>query len=252
MEDRQLKVHIRVIHRQSRGTYGAPRVQQQLKNEGFEVGRRRVARLMREESLAGLPKKRFRKTTDSSHKLPVFDNLLSRDFNPSGPNKAWVTDITYVPTISGFLYLAVFIDLFSRKVVGWAAKTHMRTDLCLEALKQAATLRRPKPGLIIHSDRGSQYASREFRNTVSQPGFRSSMSRTGDCWDNAPAESFFGTLKIELLNRKSWTSPAEAKDAIADYIHRFYNSNRLHSNNGYLSPVDFEIAYKQQRAKLAA
>ena len=250
--DQRLKVHIRAAHRASRGTYGAPRIRQQLLKEGFHIGRRRVARLMREEHLAGTPKKRFRNTTDSSHKQPVADNLLAREFQPTRPDAAWVTDITYVPTSRGFLYLVVFIDLFSKKVVGWAAATHMRADLCLDALKQALVLRRPQAGLIVHSDRGCQYASHGFSGFLENLGFQQSMSRKGNCWDNAPAESFFGTLKTELLNRQPWPSPSAAKDAIATYIHKFYNPKRLHSANGYQSPVDFEHFHQQAQASMAA
>ena len=175
-EDQRLKVHVRAAHRGSRGTYGSPRIRKQLSNEGVQVGRRRVARLMREEGLAGTPKKRFRNTTDSTHKQPIAANLLARDFLPAQPNEAWVTDITYISTSSGFLYLVVFIDLFSKKVVGWSARTHMRADLCLDALKQAIVFRNPKPGLIIHSDRGCQYASHGFSGFLEQCGFKQSMS----------------------------------------------------------------------------
>ncbi len=251
-EDQRLKVHVRAAHRGSRGTYGSPRIRKQLSNEGVQVGRRRVARLMREEGLAGTPKKRFRNTTDSTHKQPIAANLLARDFLPAQPNEAWVTDITYISTSSGFLYLVVFIDLFSKKVVGWSARTHMRADLCLDALKQAIVFRNPKPGLIIHSDRGCQYASHGFAGFLEQCGFKQSMSRKGNCWDNAPAESFFGTLKTELINRKSWPSPAAAKDAIGEYIHSFYNHKRLHSANGYQSPVDYEHNQQKEKAYMAA
>ncbi len=251
-EDRRLKVHIRAAHRSSRGTYGAPRIQQYLANEGLHIGRRRVARLMREEGLAGTPAKRFKNTTDSNHNQPIAKNHLARAFKPSRPNQVQVTDITYIHTHGGFLYLVVFIDLYSKKVVGWAAETHMKTALCMTALKQAIVLRGPEPGLIIHSDRGCQYASHGFSGFLESHGFKQSMSRKGNCWDNAPAESFFGTLKTECTHRKPWPSPAAAKDAISDTIHNFYNNSRLHSANGYQSPVDYEHNQKQQQANMAA
>ena len=190
-EDAVLAVHIRAIYKRSRRTYGSPRVTEQLKREGFAVGRNRVARLMRQEGLEAVPPKRFRVTTDSKHSEPVAPNLLARQFDPAGPNEAWATDITYVRTWQGWLYLAVVIDLFSRRVVGWAADSHMRTELVLDALAMALARRRPGVGLVHHSDRGSQYASKRYQDELERHGIIASMSRKGDCWDNAVAESFF-------------------------------------------------------------
>ena len=249
--DRGLLVRIRAAHAASRGTYGSPRVAVTLRREGTSIGRRRVARLMRADGLSGVPRRRFRRTTDSEHTLPIAANLVDRDFEAVGPNQVWVGDITYVPTAAGWLYVAVLVDLFARKVVGWAAANHMRTELCLEALESAVALRGPPVGLVHHSDRGSQYASRAYRERLTAIGAICSMSGKGDCWDNAVAESFFGTLKTELLHRRPWSTPAEARLAIAEYVHQFYNPVRLHSSNGYRSPVEAEIQHVHGEAVAA-
>ena len=250
-EDQRLAVHIRAAHRVSRGTYGSPRLSRELKAEGLAVGRRRVARLMKEAQLAGVPRRRFVTTTNSRHDEEVAPNLVQRDFQASQPNAVWVGDITYVQTARGWLYVAVLLDLHSRKVVGWEAAEHMRTDLCLVALRRAVSVRRPPAGLTHHTDRGCQYASGSYRDELVAHGIRSSMSRPRDCWDNAVAESFFGTLKTELLHRRSWASPGEARAAIADYIHDFYNRTRRHSSLGYVSPVDFEAQSAPRRRRAA-
>jgi putative transposase len=246
--DRCLLVRIQAAHAESRGTYGSPRVLAALRRDGVAIGRRRVARLMRANGLAGVPCRRFRKTTDSEHSLPIAPNIVDRDFSADEPNQVWVADITYVSTAAGWLYVAVLVDLFSRKVVGWAAANHMRTELCLEALESAIALRGPPAGLVHHSDRGSQYASRAYRDRLTAIGAVCSMSSKGDCWDNAVAESFFGTLKTELVHRKSWSSPAEARLGVAEYVHQFYNPVRLHSSIGYKSPIEAEIQYARGEA----
>jgi putative transposase len=240
--DAVLAVHIKTIHRRSRATYGAPRVLAELRAEEHQVGHRRVARLMREHGLKGTPKRRFRPTTtDSKHNDRVAPNLLNRRFKALAPNQAWVGDITYLATRSGWVYLAVLLDLFSRKVVGWSLRSHMQTELCLEALRQAVTTRQPGAGLLHHSDRGSQYTSDAYQKELGTIGATPSMSRKGDCWDNAVAESFFGTLEQELvLPEGPWTNEATARAAVADYIHGFYNQSRRHSTLGHRSPVEFE------------
>lgn len=239
-EDQRLRVHIRASHVASEGTYGSPRVHNDLRAEGFEVSRKRIARLMREDRLCGTPKKRFRRTTDSRHSHRVSPNLLERNFEVETPNKVWVSDITYIRTWEGWLYLAVVIDLFARRVVGYAIEDHMRTELATEALEMAIRERRPPPGLVHHSDRGSQYASADHRAVLERIGAVSSMSNVGDCWDNAVAESFFATIKRELLERFPWPTKKHTKARIQRYIDGFYNSRRRHSANGGLSPLAFE------------
>ncbi len=249
-KDAALVVHIKAIHRRSRGTYGAPRVTAELVAEGHDVGRGRVARLMREAGLSGTPKRQFRpRTTDSDHDDRVAENMLDRQFTATAPNQAWVGDITYLPTRSGWVYLAVLVDLFSRKVVGWNLQSHMKTELCLGALRQAVATREPAPGLLHHTDRGSQYTSDDYQQALASIGATPSMSRKGNCWDNAVAESFFGTLEQELVGRLElpWNDEDDARAAVADYIHAFYNHPRRHSTIGSCSPVDFEAEANQLR-----
>lgn len=252
--DAALEVHVKAIHRRSRGTYGAPRITAELIAEGHDVGRGRVARLMRALGLVGTPKRRFQpRTTDSNHENRPADNLLNRQFTAKAPNEAWVGDITYLATKAGWVYLAVLIDLFSRKVVGWSLQTHMRTELCLEALRQAVCLRRPAAGLLHHTDRGSQYAGADYGKALRQLGAVVSMSRRGNCWDNAVAESFFGTLEQELVRPLAacWADDVAARAAVGKYIHDWYNRRRRHSTLGYVSPIDFEVAHNMT-AKSAA
>jgi transposase InsO family protein len=247
--DKVLRVHIRAIHRRSHGAYGRPRVTQALRNEGFDVGPKRVARIMKEEGLSGVPKRRFRgSTTKSDHDSPIAENILNRDFTASSPNEKWVGDITYLPTTTGWIYLAVLIDLYSRKVIGWAIDSHMRVELCLRALRQATGLRMPAAGLIHHSDRGSQYASIAYTDALDAISAVPSMSRKGNCWDNAVAESFFGTLEQELVQGKVWSSLEAAKKSVSAYIHKFFNATRFHSSNGGRSPVDFEAEFRQSQS----
>jgi transposase InsO family protein len=200
-EDAALKVDIRAAHVASDKTYGSPRIHEDLKADGQQVGRKRVARLMREEGIEGQRKRRFRLTTDSRHTHPVAENLLNRNFTASAPNKVWVTDITYIWTRAGWMYLAAILDLFSRRVVGWSLDSHIDQGLTLDALSMALRTRRPEPGLLHHSDRGVQYAGGDYQKLLREHGIVCSMSRKGDCWDNAVAESFFSTLKAERVHR---------------------------------------------------
>lgn len=239
-EDAALKVEIRAAHAASGKTYGSPRVHEDLKSDGQHVGRKRVARLMREEGIEGQRKRRFRVTTDSRHSLPVAGNQLNRNFTATAPNKIWVTDITYIWTREGWLYLAAILDLFSRRVVGWSMDSSLDRTLALDALGMALRTRRPEAGLLHHSDRGVQYASADYQSQLRERGFICSMSRKGDCWDNAVAESFFSTLKAELVHRTDYASRSQARASVFEYIEAFYNGRRRHSALGYVSPVEHE------------
>lgn len=240
--DSQLGVKVAEAFARGRRTYGSTRVHRELRKAGEPVSRRRVSRLMRERGLCAKPKRRFVKTTDSKHAFAVAPNVLARNFEATAPNRAWVADITYVSTWEGWLYVAIILDLYSRRVVGFAVDDHMRTELPLEALSMALRVRQPMPGLVHHSDRGSQYASTVYRAAVVQAGAASSMSRKGNCWDNAVAESFFATLKGDLIDREVWPTKERAKAAIREYIECFYNSRRSHSALAYVSPMEYELA----------
>lgn len=251
--DGRLKVHIRAIHRRHRGRYGAPRIRAELRAEGEQVSRKRVARLMREEGLSGRVRPGFRgSTTDSKHELSIAPNLLERRFCAPKPGQALVGDITYLRTQEGWAYLAVLIDLFSRKVVGWAIDTTMQTSLCIRALHRALAARGAMRGAVHHTDRGVQYASHAYRQALKEAGLTQSMSRKGNCWDNAVAESFFGTLEQELVPQKPWKDLAAARQAVSQYIHRYYNPIRRHSTLGYLSPTNFEKQFNQATGEIAA
>jgi len=247
MQDQVLGVQIAAIHAASRGTYGSPRVHARLQRQAA-VGRKRVARLMRQAGLRARRPRRWCSTTDSQHANAVAANVLARQFEPSAPNTVWATDITYVWTWEGWLYLAVVLDLFSRRVVGWALADHMRTELVLNALQMALGRRRPAAELVHHSDRGSQYASDAYRAVLREHGIVCSMSRRGNCWDNAVVESFFATLKTELIHRRSWPTRRAVTTAITEYIEVFYNRHRVHSFLAYHSPADYE----EERARTAA
>jgi putative transposase len=247
MDDEKLCVEIVAIHKASRGTYGSPRVHAELQALGIAVSRKRVARLMRTLGLESPRKKRFKATTDSKHDMPVADNVLDRQFEVEAPDLAWVTDITYVWTDEGWLYLAAILDLFSRRVVGFAMSDRIDRALVLQALKLAAGRRVPNAGLTHHSDRGSQYASSDYRKALGDLDIVCSMSRKGNCWDNAVAESFFATLKTELVYRRRFATRAEAREAIFDFIETFYNSHRRHSTLGYLSPMEFENKFIEEK-----
>jgi len=246
--DRELTAEIRSIHERSKQRYGSPRIREELVANETEVGRKRVARLMHEEGLSARAKRRFVKTTDSKHDLPIAPNLLKRNFFSSAPNKVWVGDITYLDTHQGWLYLAVLIDLFSRRVVGWAMSERIDTALVMSALNMAVAQRRPARGLIVHSDRGSQYASHEHRKALRGIGARCSMSRKGDCWDNAVAESFFASLRKELTNRVTFLTRDAARSQVFEYIEAFYNRARRHSTINYQSPVNFETSASEAHA----
>ncbi len=240
-QDARLRVEISASHSASRRTYGSPRILRDLREDGHRVSRKRVARLMRDLGLEGRRKRRFRATTDSQHRFPVAPNLLKRDFDVEAPNTAWVTDITYLATLEGWLYLAVILDLFSRRVVGYAMSERIDRELVLEALRVALMNRPGARDLIHHSDRGSQYASQDYRDALDEAGITCSMSRRGNCWDNAVAESFFGTLKMELLYELPLQTRSATRSAVADYIETFYNVRRRHSSLDYQSPVEFEL-----------
>lgn len=250
-QDEALACEIAAAHRRSRGTYGSPRVHAELRANGRLVGRKRVARIMRRVGLAGLTRRRYRCTTDSNHRQPVAKNLVKRQFDVQAPNHVWVADITYVWTWEGWLYLAVIVDLFSRRVVGWAVADHMRTELVLEALARATGERQPAACLIHHSDRGTQYASDHYRHVLGEHDITCSMSRRGNCWDNAVVESFFATLKAELIERQPWPTRRQAQLAIHEYIASFYNQRRRHSYLGYLTPNGYEQRYEEQRVLAA-
>lgn len=239
-EDKVLLREITAIHKNSRETYGSPRVLDVLKEKSFAIGRRRVARLMRENGIFGTSPRPYKPTTDSKHSLAIADNILNREFSVDSPDKVWAADITYVRTWEGWLYLAVVLDLFSRRVVGWSLQTGLQTDLVTRALEMALGRRMPPAKLLHHSDRGSQYASDAYRDALTTQGIVCSMSRKGNCWDNAVVESFFATLKKELLYKRPWPTRAEARAAIVEYIEVFYNGQRKHSTLGYLSPMQYE------------
>jgi transposase InsO family protein len=240
--DTKLAKRIEEIHQGSKGRYGSPRVLAVLRGLGERVSRKRVMRLMRDNGLAARRPRRFRKTTDSNHSLPVAQNVLARQFTPKAPNTAWAGDITYIPTREGWLYLAVLLDLYSRRVVGWSMRDNLERQLCLDALDMALQSRRPTSGLLHHSDRGSQYASHDYRALLEANGITCSMSAKGDCWDNAVAESFFATLKTELVDGADFAARAEARTAIFEFIEAWYNRQRLHSSIGYKSPVEYEVS----------
>ena len=237
--DATLLERIREIHRSSRGTYGAPRIHAELAGEGISVGRKRIARLMRNARLAGVSRRKGTRTTLRDARTRPAPDLVERDFTAKAPDRLWVADITYIPTWAGFLYLAVVLDAFSRRVVGWAMANHLRARLVLDALDMALCQRRPK-GVIHHSDQGSQYTSIAFGNRCRQAGVRPSMGSVGDAYDNALCESFFATLECELVDRHRFRSHAEARMAVFEFIEAWYNPRRRHSAIGYLSPVNFE------------
>ena len=238
--DDRLGLEIAAIHAESRQRYGSPRIHAELVDRGCCTSRKRVARLMRVRGLAARRRRRFRVTTQSRHPFPVAPNILARQFERAKPDQAWVTDITYIPTGEGWLYLAVILDLSSRFAVGWAMSARITDDLTRDALAMALARRRPPQGLLHHSDRGSQYASRDYQEALAQHGIVCSMSRRGDCWDNAVAESFFATLKVELVHDATWATRAMARTELFEYLELFYNGQRRHSALGYLSPRAFE------------
>ena len=232
-----------MLFMENRNIYGTRRIKKALAREGLIVGRHRIGRLMKELNLSCKTKRKFRITTDSKHQLPISPNLLNREFNVTQPDKYYVGDITYIHTESGWLYLAVVIDLFSRKVVGWSMADNMKATLVNNALLMAIWQRKPAPGLVWHTDRGSQYASDSHREILQAHGIKQSMSRKGNCWDNAVSESFFHTLKTELVHHVKFKTKEEASLAIFEFIEVFYNRLRMHSANDYLSPIEYEQAH---------
>lgn len=239
--DAQLAAQVIAVHTRSRKTYGSPRVHAELQANGVRVGKKRVERLMRENGLEARRKRRFRKTTDSKHSHPIAPNVAARKFEVAAPNRVWAADVTAIWTLEGWLYLAVMLDLFSRRVVAWAVSANNDTLLALDALRAGLRARRPAAGLVHHSDRGSPYASADYRAALARHGLVASMSRKGDCWDNAVAESFFGTLKAELVDHERYPTHAAARRSIGDYIETFYNIERRHSFLDYLNPIEFEL-----------
>ncbi len=245
--NRALLVHIRDAHVASWRTYGSPRVHLELKDRGFRVGRNRIARLMRIDGIRGRLRRRFVVTTQVDRALPVAANVLNRQFSPTKPNAAWAADITYIRTLQGWLYLAVVLDLYSRRVVGWATSARIDRELVLRALAMAVDRRGPAPGLVHHSDRGCQYASWDYQRTMRRLGIVCSMSRKGNCWDNAVVESFFSTLKTELVHRMAFVDRDRARSALFAFIETFYNPTRRHSALGYLSPMHFETKFSTRK-----
>ena len=242
--DAVLKACIGNIHHRSRGTYGVPRIHAELAADGIHIGRKRVARLMREMDLAGVSRRKGTRTTRRDHRLRPAPDLVERRFEADAPDRLWVSDITYVPTWAGFVFLAVVVDAFSRRVVGWSMANHLRTELVLEALNMALWQRRPDR-VVHHSDQGSQYTSYAFGKRCREMGVAPSMGSVGDCFDNAMAESFFATLECELIDRRVFHTQAEARMAIFEYIEGWYNPHRRHSSLGYLSPLNFERSNQQ-------
>jgi transposase InsO family protein len=242
--DRDLAGEIRVAHEASHGRYGSPRVHAELRAHGRRVGRKRVARLMRGMGLSARRRRRFRRTTDSTHAFPVAPNLLGRDFTASAPGRVWLADLTYIRTAEGWLYLAVVLDLSSRRAIGWAMADHLGHELALAALDMAIARERPEPGLVHHSDRGVQFAAHEYRRRLRQHGMLCSMSRKGDCWDNAPMESFFATLKGELVEQRDYLTRDEARADVFQYVEGFCNRRRLHSGLGCLTPEQKLAAFQ--------
>lgn len=247
-EDALLLERIRELHAASRRTYGSPRIYRDLRADGLQVGRKRVERLMRADRLSGVVKRRRGKTTIRVPGVRVADDLVKRDFSPPGPNQLWVADITYLRSWEGWLYLAVVLDCFSRRIVGFAIEDHLRAELVVDALEQALQRRRPGRGLVHHSDQGSQYVSLAFGRRCRLAGIEQSMGGRGSAYDNAVCESFFKTLKSELVERRSWPTKAELRTAVFDYIECFYNSRRRHSSLDYHSPADYERINKTAQA----
>lgn len=254
LSDPQLLTLIRAIHAEIKGAYGSPRMLREIRGRGFPASKARIERLMRENGIRARHKRRYKATTDSRHSLPVAPNRLDRNFTPSAPNQVWTADLTYIWTTEGWLYLAVVLDLFNREVVGYSLKPRMTTDIVIDALTMACFRRRPAPGLIHHSDRGSQYASHAFQTRLNEYDMICSMSRKGNCWDNAPTESFFNSFKNERVHGTRYETRAEAIAAAFDYIEPFYNRRRRHSTLGYASPQQFlnDWIKRQHEQELAA
>jgi putative transposase len=244
--DSILLVHVRASYKASRRRYGSPRVHADLYAAGHRVARKRVARLMRQDGLRARHRRRFVHTTQSRHKFPIARNVVAREFEVSAPNQVWVSDLTYLRTQTGFVYLAVILDLFARRVVGWAVSRSLDAGIAVEALRRALAVRRAPAGMVHHSDRGVHYACTQYRELLASHGITPSMSRKGDCWDNAVAESFFSSFGFELEFDANWHDEHDLERDTAEYIDGFYNPRRRHSHNRYLSPIDFEHQFMQQ------
>lgn len=242
VRQQELLKKIKTIYEDSRGNYGSPRILRKLRKDGVVVNHKTVEELMKKNGIQAKRRKKFKATTNSKHNLPIAENLLNRDFNASKPNQAWVGDITYIPTEEGWLYLSTWIDLYSRKIVGWSMAPRMTADIVVDAFRMALFRQRREAPNIVHSDRGSQYASEAFRDELKIHGCKQSMSRKGNCWDNAVAESFFGTLKNELVHHEKYKTREQARLSIFDYIETFYNTKRSHSYLNYVSPEEFEMS----------
>lgn len=254
LSDEALLVHIRAVYEENRGAYGWPRIWRQLRAQGIGVGKQRVQRLMQRHGIRARGKRRFRvATTDSRHALPIAPNLLERNFAVAAPNRVWTGDLTYIPTAEGRLFLAVVMDLFSRRIVGWALREDLGREIAIDALRMAWFGRSPgrDAGLIFHSDRGVQYASREFRELLAECGITASMSRRGSCWDNACSETLFGSLKVERLHGEHFGTIRQAKDETIAWL-LWYNRTRLHSTLDYKSPVQFEQQWIRERLAMAS
>ena len=251
LSDEAVLVHIKAVHAGSKGEYGWPRIWKELLASGVRVGKDRIRKLMQQHGIKARGKRRYIVTTDSRHNLPIAPNLLDRNFQPEQPNAVWTSDITYIATDEGWLYLAAVIDLYSRQVVGWSMQPHRQTSLVTDALRMAWFRRHPNAGLIFHSDRGSQYCSHEFQAALTAYGMQSSMSRRGNCWDNAPTESLWGSLKVGRLHGMRFKTRRQAMDEVIDWL-TFYNHRRLHSTLGYLSPMQFEKNWFAAQLKNAA
>lgn len=236
----KLLVEVKALDKLSRSSYGSRQMAKNLQAKGYAVGRYQARTLMRKAGVECKQRRRYKVTTDSSHKLPVAENILNRKFTVAAPNRVWVADITYLWTQEGWLYLAAVLDLFSRRVVGWELANHMREELVEDALQMAVGRRQPVPGLLHHSDRGSQYADGDYQKALKNAGIKVSMSRKGNCWDNSVMERFFGSLKSERTDHVNYLTREEAKADVIDYIEMFYNSQRLHSTLGYVTPLQFE------------
>lgn len=252
LSDDALLVHIKAIHAQTRASYGWPRMCKELLARGIRVGKERVRKLMQLHGIRAKGKRRFKLTTDSNHGLPVAPNLLDRQFEVAEPDKVWAGDITYIATDEGWLFLAVVIDLFSRQVLGWSLRPDMTREIVIDALRMAWFKRHPDrhAGLIFHSDRGSQYASGDFRDVLAEYGITASMSRRGNCWDNACSETLFGSLKVERVHGQRFMTRRQAKDEVIDWV-LWYNRARLHSTLSYVSPMQFEKDWHAAQAKKA-